>query len=118
MPKFACGWGWLEIDGMRFEKDVVVHVDGSVTPRAVELSHPYRTEYFHVPLSELELGFLEEEKPEVVIVGAGHKGMMTITPKAKELLSRYVVIEGTTENAVKAMNAEKRRFVAILHSTC
>jgi hypothetical protein len=118
MPKFACSWGWLEIDGKRFEKDVVVHVDGSVTPRETEKSMPYSREYFHIPLSELELGFLEDEKPEVVFIGGGHKGMMTMTPKAKELLARYDVMEGTTEKAVESMNGEKRRFVAILHSTC
>ncbi len=118
MAKFACSWGYLEVDGKRYDKDVVVHVDGSVTPRSVELSHPYRRDYFHVPLSEFELGFLEDERPEVVIVGAGHKGMMTITPKAREILLHYVLVEGTTENAVKAMNGEKRKTVAILHSTC
>ncbi|MGD1061145.1 MAG: MTH938/NDUFAF3 family protein [Methanomassiliicoccales archaeon] len=118
MPGFACSWGWLEVNGKRFENDVVVHVDGSVTPREVELSMPYRHEYFHIPLSENELVFLEKEKPEVVIIGGGHKGMMTVTPKARELLSRYAVLEGTTEKAVELMNAEKRPFVAILHSTC
>jgi hypothetical protein len=38
MQKFSCSWGWLEVEGKRYEKDVVVHVDGSVTPRNVEVS--------------------------------------------------------------------------------
>ena len=118
MPKYSCSWGYLEVEGKRFDMDVVVHVDGSVTPREVELSRPYRGEFFHVPLSEDELGFLDGERPEVVIIGAGHKGMLTLTPKAREILSKYVVFEGPTENAVKRMNEESRKFVAILHSTC
>ncbi len=119
MPKYACSWGYLEVDGKRFDGDVIVHVDGSITPRPIELSRHLRgQDYFHVPLSEDELGFLEAENPEVVIIGAGHRGMMIVTPKAKEILSKYVVIEAMTENAVKAMNVETRRFVAILHSKC
>ena len=118
MPKFACSWGWLEVDGKRYERDVIVHVDGTVSPRDTERSMAYRGEYFHIPLSELELDFLETEKPEVVIIGGGHKGMMTLTPKAKDILSRYVMRTGTTEKAVECMNDEPRRFVAILHSTC
>jgi hypothetical protein len=118
MPKYACSWGWLEVDGKRYENDVVVHVDGSVTAREIDRSRSYRGEYFHVPLSENELGFVEKERPEVVIVGGGHKGMLVLTPKAKELLSGYVVLVGTTERAVELMNQEKRRFVAVLHSKC
>jgi len=116
--KYACSWGWLEVEGKRFEGDVIVHVDGTVTPRKTNLSIEYRKELFHTPLSELELGFLEEERPEVVIVGGGHKGMMTITPLAKEILAKFEIFSGTTEKAVEAMNREKRKFVAILHSTC
>jgi len=118
MQKFSCSWGWLEVEGKRYEKDVVVHVDGSVTPRNVEVSKSYLRESFHIPLSELELDFLEAEDPEVVIIGGGHKGMMTITPRAKEILARYEVQAVTTPRAVELMNTEKRRFVAILHSTC
>ncbi len=116
--RYTCSWGSLEIDGKRYEGDVVVHVDGSVTPRNTAASLGYRKELFHTPLSENELGFLDDEAPEVVIVGGGHKGMMTVTPLAKEILAKYKVFSGTTERAVEAMNREKRRFVAILHSTC
>lgn len=118
MQKFSCSWGWLEVEGKRHEKDVVVHVDGSVTSRNVEVSKPYLGEYFHIPLSELELDFLAAEDPEVVIVGGGYKGMMTITPRAKEILARYEVQAVTTPRAIELMDMEKRRFVAILHSTC
>jgi hypothetical protein len=112
------GWGSIEIDGRRYEGDVIIHVDGKVTPRQAHLSSPYRAELFHTPLSEDELGFVAEESPEVVYVAAGHKGMLTLTPKAKELLSPYELRVMLTNAAVEALTREGRRFVAILHLTC
>jgi hypothetical protein len=106
------------MDGKRFDHDVIVHSDGTVGRRHVERSLPYRGEYFHIPLSEEELDFLDEESPEVMIIGAGFKGMMPLTPLAMERLSEYPVFSLTTDRAIEMMNRESKRFVAILHLTC
>lgn len=116
--RVEAGWKWVVIDGKRYDGDVVVHVDGSITPREWSLSLPYRRELFHTPLSEAELGFLEAERPEVVIIAAGHKGMMTLTPKAKEMLSSYELKVVLTPEAAQQASIETRRFVAIFHLTC
>jgi hypothetical protein len=110
--------GWFSIDDDRFTQDVIVHSDGTVEKRRVELSLPYRGEYFHTPLSEKELDFLDEDRPEVLIVGAGFKGMMQLTPLAMERLSGYLVFSLTSDRAIEMMNQESKRFVAILHLTC
>lgn len=112
------GFGWVEIGGMRYSHDVVLHSDGRVTRRQVELSLPYRADYFHTPLSEAELGFLEEERPERVVVAAGWKGMMSLTPGAEEILRRYDPHALTTERALELINAASDRLVAIIHVTC
>jgi hypothetical protein len=106
------------MNGKRFAHDVIVHSDGRVERRRVELSLPYRGEYFHTPLSEKELDFLEEEKPEVLIIGAGFKGMMLLTPLAIERLRGCQVFILTTDKAIEMMNRGSKRFVAILHLTC
>lgn len=111
-------FGYAVIDGRRYEKDVIVHPDGSVTERPTHLSLDLRDDYFHTPLSERELGFIEEDRPEVVIVGAGYKLMMLLTPRAKAILSRYDLIVTSTQRALELMGEERRRFVAILHLTC
>ena len=111
-------FGWVAIDGKRYDRDAIVHADGRITPRPTELSLPYRDDYFHTPLSEEELGFIEEEAPEVVIVGAGYKNMMLLTPRAKDILGRYELKVVSTQRAIELMGEEKRRFVAILHLTC
>jgi hypothetical protein len=116
--KVEANWGWIAIDGKRYDGDVVIHVDGSITPRETSLSHPYRRELFHTPLSEAELGFLEKEMPEVVIVAAGHKGMLTLTPKARKILSSFETKVVITEEAARLASNESRRFVAFFHLTC
>lgn len=116
--RIEANWGWAEIDGRRYEGDLVIHADGTITPRETSLSFSYRKELFHTPLSENELGFLEGEAPEVVIISAGHKGMLTITPKAKEILGRYECKVVMANEAARLASSERRRFVAILHLTC
>jgi hypothetical protein len=116
--KVEVNWGWIAIDGKRYDGDVVVHVDGSITPRECSLSLPYRHELFHTPLSEAELGFLEKERPEVVIIAAGHKSMLTLTSKAKEMLSSYECKVVLTQEAARLASTETRRFVAFFHLTC
>jgi hypothetical protein len=118
MEQYQAAHGWFSRDGERFTHDVIVHIDGRVERRSEDLSQAYRGDYFHTPLSERELDFLDEEKPEVLIIGAGFKGMMQLTPRAKEKVSGYQVFAQTTDKAIGIMNLEKRRFVAILHLTC
>jgi hypothetical protein len=110
--------GFININGKRFEKDVIIHADGSITERPVEISKSEKSDYFHIPLTEKELGFVDEEKPEVVIIGLGFKAMLPITPRAKERLSKYELKAVPTYRAIELVQEEKRKFIAILHLTC
>jgi hypothetical protein len=111
-------FGWIQIGEETFENDVIVHVDGTVTKRKKKLSKDLKAEYGHTPLSDQELEFLDEERPEVVIVGTGQFGDLPITPKAKKILSRYGAVIQPTPQAINSMAAERRPFVAIIHVTC
>ena len=118
--------GWLAVNGTRYEHDIIIHADGRVTERNCgcspalreKMDKTYLNDYFHVPLAEWELDFLDEEKPDIVIIGAGFKGMLPITPRAKEVLARFEHKVAPTQRAIELLGTEKRRFVAILHSTC
>jgi hypothetical protein len=118
--------GWLMVNGIRYEHDIIIHADGSVTERNCgcspalreKMNTTYLKDYFHAPLAEWELDFLDEERPEIVIIGAGFKGMLPITPRAKEILARYEHKVVPTQRAIELLAGENRRFVAILHSTC
>ena len=118
ISRYEGAHGWFSMDGKRYAHDVIVHTDGKIDRRRVELSLPYRGEYFHTPLSERELDFLDDERPEVLIIGAGFKGMLQLTPLAAERLRGCQVYAITPDKAIEMMNRESRPFVAILHLTC
>jgi len=111
-------FGWVEIGDKRYEKDVIVHVDGRVSKRHKKLSKGLKAKYGHTPLSEKELDFLAKEKPEVVFVGTGHEGSLPITPLAEKILDHYASIIDKTPAALETMSRETRPFVAIIHVTC
>ena len=60
--------GWVEIDGIRYDHDVIIHSDRSVTKRHKKQSKKFKDAYGHTPLSEGEIGFLAGEHPAVVYV--------------------------------------------------
>ncbi len=111
------GFGVVEIDGHRYERDIVV-ADGRVEPRRKKLSKPLRDAYGHTPLSLAEPipwgcrrlivgtgadGALPIEK--AVLAEAEHRGVKLVavpTPKACRLLSK----------------ADEGDTAAILHVTC
>jgi hypothetical protein len=119
-------FGWFTVNGTRYEHDIIIHADGSVTGRSCgcspstrgQLSEVYLGDYFHAPLTEGELGFLQEERPEVVVIGAGYRGMMPLTPRAKAILAEYEHKVLSTPGAIEHLGTEARSFVAVLHSTC
>jgi hypothetical protein len=112
------GFGWVEINGKTFGHDVILHADKQVSKRKKKKSRGYKEKYGHTPLSEHELEFLEEEKPEVVFIGTGQYGDLPLTPGAKEVLARYHAVVHPTPEILKAIEGERRRFVAVIHVTC
>jgi hypothetical protein len=112
------GFGWIEIGGVRYEHDVIVHAGGDVTRRKKKASKSMREEYGHTPLSEAELDFLADEKPEVVYIGTGQYGNLPVTRNAGAILTQYNGVVMPTPEILLAIGAEERRFVAILHVTC
>lgn len=109
---------WIKVNEERYETDVIIHVDGTITERIEFLSVPYKFG-FHIPLSEAELDFLAEEKPDKIFIGCGFKAMMNLTPGAKELLKPYKYVEKGTTDIIDMINEEKpTNFVAIMHISC
>jgi hypothetical protein len=112
------GFGWIKFKGSRYDYDIVVHVDGSVTRRKKKASKPLKGTYGHTPLSEMELDIVAREKPEVVLVGTGQYGNLPITPGARSMLADHSAIVKPTPLLLGDIAGEKRSFIAILHVTC
>ena len=112
------GFGWIEAGGVRYDHDIIIHTDGSVTKRRKKDSKGLRGDYGHTPLSEHELDFLAKENPEVVYVGTGQYGSLPITPGAEDLLASYEAVIMPTGEVLPLLGKEQRPSVAILHITC
>lgn len=111
-------FGWITVNGETFEKDIVIHSDGSITKREKKKSKNLKAEYGHTPLSERELEFLGQEKFDALYIGVGHQAALPITPRAQEILDKFNAVILPTPQAIEKIEKEKHKFVAIIHITC
>ena len=111
-------FGWIKVDGKKYEKDIIIHSDGSITKREKKKSKDLKTNYGHTPLSERELDFLAQEKFDALYIGTGHDSALPITPEAVEILKKYNALIASTPEIIDKIETEKGKFVAVIHVTC
>jgi hypothetical protein len=110
-------FGEVEIDGRRFEHDVVIE-DGRVRRRKKGPSKAHRAEYGHTPLTA------EERIPWSagrLIVGTGASGQLPIAPDLYEEADRRhveVIARPTAEACQLVEGHDGSGVAAILHVTC
>jgi len=110
--------GWVEIDRVRYDHDVIVHADRSVTKRPKKAAKKFKKTYGHTPLIGDELGFIAAECPEIVYIGTGQYGGLPVTCEAREILVQFRAVIRPTPVVIDMMAEETRSFVAILHVNC
>jgi hypothetical protein len=110
-------FGLIEVDGERFDHDVVVD-HGRVTKRRKKASKPHAERYGHTPLSLLE------PIPwdcRTLVVGTGASGALPIEPDViDEAMRRKVTLVAMPTEAACARlaDADPTTTNAILHVTC
>ena len=110
-------FGEIEIDGERYDHDVVIEA-GKVSKRAKKASKSFRSEYGHTPLSA------EEEIPwggKQLIIGTGMYGSLPVMPQVHEEAKRreIEVVALPTEDACRLLRKRKGKDIyAVLHITC
>ena len=110
-------FGQIEIDGRRFDHDVVIE-EGRVRRRKKGPSKRHRAEYGHTPLTP------DEAIPwsaSMLIVGTGASGQLPITDDLyREAAKRRVevVARPTAEACDLLAAADPKSVSAILHVTC
>ena len=111
------GFGDLEVDGKRYEADVVID-RGQVRRRRKKPSKPYRDRFGHTPLSA------EESIPWAgsrLVVGTGANGLRPIMAEVyEEATQRNVeIVALPTEAACRLIaDLEPGDVNAVLHVTC
>jgi hypothetical protein len=111
-------FGWISVNGDKYEKDIIIHSDGSITKREKKKSKELKPNYGHTPLSELELEFLTKEKFEALYIGTGHQSALPITPKALDILKKFNAIILSTPEVIREIEKKQKNFVALIHITC
>ena len=110
-------FGEIEIDGRRYDHDVVID-GGKVRQRVKKASKAYREAYGHTPLS------LGENLPwggHQLIVGTGMYGRLPVLPEVSQEAARRKVerVIVPTEAACRLLADRKDQDVyAVLHVTC
>jgi hypothetical protein len=117
MKATLIAFGLLEIDGVRFDRDVVIE-RGRVRKRDKKASKPLRDRYGHTPLSLLEP---IPWRCRRLIVGSGADGALPIEDAVfDEAVRRGVelVAVPTVEACELLADADLATTNAILHVTC
>jgi hypothetical protein len=110
-------FGQIEIDGQRFDHDVVLEGD-RVRRRKKGSSKIFRDRYGHTPLSPNEAIPWSAHR---LIVGTGASGQLPVMPELYEEARRrgVDVIARPTAQACKLLDeSDTRDVAAILHVTC
>jgi hypothetical protein len=114
----ATGFGWIEIDGERYEHDVLIRLGGKVKRRKKKLSKQvYGTSH---TLSLAEAKHVFEEGARVLIVGTGQGDSVHLSPEAAEYFEkrRCDVHLHPTPEALAAWNGAGKDAVGLFHVTC
>lgn len=111
-------FGWVEIRGVKYDHDIIIHTDGSVSKRKKKLSKPYASEFGHTPLSAEELEFLGPEQPEFVYIGTGQYGDLPVTPRAAAVIAHFPHMVRPMPDIIPLMEKDTRKYAALLHVTC
>jgi hypothetical protein len=108
-------FGSIRIDGVTYEKDVVID-RGKVRKRKKKPSRKYRDEFGHTPVS------MKEQIPwkcRRLVIGTGEGAlpvMDEVREEAKRRRIRLAVLP--TAEAIKELESKPRDTNAILHLTC
>lgn len=111
-------YGWVEIDGIRYDHDIVIHTDRSVNKRSKKRSKKFKQQFGHTPLSDHDLRFLDREPAEIVYIGTGQYGDLPITTEAHSILSTKKVFIRPTPDILNLLEEERRPFAAVIHVSC
>jgi hypothetical protein len=109
-------FGSIEVDGVRYEYDVVID-RGKIRKRKKKPSKPFRSSHGHTPLS------IAENIPWTcrrLVIGTGADGALPIMEEVKrEAQARQVkLIALPTAQAIKEVAKATEDTNAVLHVTC
>ena len=110
-------FGRIEIDGQRFDHDIVID-RGRVRKRNKRPSKAFRDQYGHTPLSNDEAIPWSGSR---LVIGTGASGLLPVMPEVIDEARRRgveIVAMPTAEACELLADGEDDTVTAILHVTC
>jgi len=111
-------FGRITVDGKVYDHDIIVYPSGKVEKRRKWLSKEKHGTSHKLDPDELR-EYLREEF-DVLLVGTGFYGRLSLLPESRGLVGKKEVIELPTDNAAERFNEihREKRVLAIFHVTC
>lgn len=111
-------FGEIIVNGQKYEHDIVIYPSGKIEKRKKWISKQKHGTSHKFDKEELK-EYLSEEF-DVLVVGTGIYGVLSLLPESRELVKGKEIIEKPTPEAVKIFNElkDKKRVLGIFHITC
>ncbi len=119
-------FGWIEIDGKRYDHDMVVYQDGEerniikrkkrITKSKHGTSHKFTRKEMETYLELVDIDDIDK-----ILVGTGQYGELGLLPETKELLDELDIdhVEKKTPELVELSDQlEQIGVIYIIHVTC
>ena len=112
------GFGWIEIDGERYEHDVLIRLDGGIKKRKKKLSKRVYGTSHTISLDEAK--HVYEDGATTLIVGSGQHDMVRLSEEAAKYFQRrdVEVRQFPTPEAISAWNDAPKKSIGLFHVTC
>lgn len=114
----ATEFGSITVEGVTFEKDVVIRLDGDVKKRKKKLSKKVYGTSHKISLAEAKNVY--EKGAEKLIIGSGQQGMVNLSKKAGEYFKKKEcdVDLMPTPEAIMKWNEAEGKVIGLFHITC
>jgi hypothetical protein len=108
------GFGWISVDNMRYNHDIIIFTDGKIKNRYDDFkgdSHSFSIE----EAKKVIVG-----GAETIVVGTGQSGVLSIPDDTKQFLAKRKInlIAEKTPRAIKTFNSLSGKKSALFHTTC
>lgn len=111
-------FGLIQIEGIKYNHDVIIGLDGVVKKRKKKLSKAIYGTSHKVSLDEAQ--YVYEKGAELLIIGCGQYGVLYLSSEAEQFFKeKGIKVEiSPTPEAIKIWNDTKGKAIGLFHVTC
>jgi hypothetical protein len=111
-------FGWIQIQGHRYNKDIIIEQDGAIRKRRKKLSKAVYGTSHKISIAEAE--DIYREGMETLLIGSGMFDSVRLSEEAENFFQAHKVdvIILPTGKAVQHWNSLQTPVTALFHITC